>query len=472
MNFIVFILNFYFIFLIADCQRPRPPTPKPENNNGGRPPPRPGPRPRPGPGPNANVRSSVNSSILNDLFYTGLEITEKRMKLPENAGKTLLEVAQTVKLPQNLCTCFAKPKCDFNSKFHQIDGSCNNMIKPWLGKSETPYKRLLPPEYQDTISSPRSVSVTNKQLPNPRLISRAIMNDNAQFENFWTHLGTLFGQFIAHDVTSLSATSDKLGNPLDCLCNSDNRACLSIPMPTNENIMKQSCLQFTRSSAVVPSYDCKMGHREQLNLLSSYLDASQIYGDNYNTSLSLRVFSGGLLKSSNGVTARPYLPKSNKPCSDSDESIMCFKAGESRTTENLGLTGIQLLFMREHNRIATELKSINSNWNDDLVFYETRRIVTAMYQHIIFKEWLPSVLGKKFHSDKELAPLENGFFTGYDPNINPSLYNEFAAAGLRFGHSLVRNQLSRFDSTNQVIAASLNISKLIFQADEAYKYFT
>lgn len=240
-------------------------------------------------------------------------------------------------------------------------------------------------------------------------------------------------------------------------------------MPSNENIMKQTCMQFTRSSAVSPSYDCGMGYREQLNLLSAFLDGTQIYGDSYNKSLELRLFSGGLLKSSTGVTARPYLPQSDSQCSNVDESMMCFKAGEFRTSENLGLTGIQVLFMREHNRIATELATLNKNWNDDILYYETKRIIVAMYQHIIYNQWLPSVIGKNFQAQNGLAPLVNVHFNGYDSSVNPSLYNEFAAAGLRFGHSLIRNQLNRFNSKNQVIGATLNISNLIFQVDEAFK---
>lgn len=65
-------------------------------------------------------------------------------------------------------------------------------------------------------------------------------------------------------------------------------------MPSDENIMKQSCMQFTRSSASFPAYNCNMGYREQLNLLSSHLDGSQIYGENFNVSLDLRLFSGGV----------------------------------------------------------------------------------------------------------------------------------------------------------------------------------
>jgi peroxidase len=51
--------------------------------------------------------------------------------------------------------------------------------------------------------------------------------------------------------------------------------------------------------------------------------------------------------------------------------------------------------MREHNRIATELANLNKNWNDDTLYFETKRIIVAMYNHIIYNQWLPTVLGKK-----------------------------------------------------------------------------
>ena len=92
--------------------------------------------------------------------------------------------------------------------------------------------------------------------------------------------------------------------------------------------------------------------------------------------------------------------------------------GEHRTSENLALVGIETLFLREHNRIATELARINPNWNDETLFQETRRIIVAILQHITFNEYVPVFTG-----DQSLKPLSsNAYYTGYDSNVNSLIF--------------------------------------------------
>lgn len=188
------------------------------------------------------------------------------------------------------------------------------------------------------------------------------------------------------------------GKPTNCPCGSTNPNCLNIAIPTNDKVMgAQTCIQFTRSSPSFQSVDCvNQTYREQLNQLSSFLDCSQIYGSSVAISNSLRSFQKGQMLTSALLSSSNYLKKSatDKCSTDGNAAYKCFQAGEDRTNENLGLTSIHTLFLREHNRIALKLSTINPTWSDDTLFYETRRIIQAVYQHISYSDWIPATVGR------------------------------------------------------------------------------
>lgn len=48
--------------------------------------------------------------------------------------------------------------------------------------------------------------------------------------------------------------------------------------------------------------------------------------------------------------------------------------------ENIALTSMHTLFLREHNRLARELKRINPQWDSETLYQEARKIMGAYTQ--------------------------------------------------------------------------------------------
>ena len=68
--------------------------------------------------------------------------------------------------------------------------------------------------------------------------------------------------------------------------------------------------------------------------------------------------------------------------------------GDFRTDENVALAAHQTLWLREHNRIVDHLRTGFPQMPAEQLFQEARRINIAHYQHIIYNEFLPPLVGK------------------------------------------------------------------------------
>lgn len=100
-----------------------------------------------------------------------------------------------------------------------------------------------------------------------------------------------------------------------------------------------------------------------------------------------------------------------------------------------------IIFVREHNRIANELSDLNSEWNDEKLFQETRKILTGVYQHIVFNEFVTALVGPKYANMISLTSSSKGHQTFYSPYLDGSSRNEFGATAFRYGHSQVGNHV-------------------------------
>ena len=111
---------------------------------------------------------------------------------------------------------------------------------------------------------------------------------------------------------------------------------------------------------------------------------------------------------------------------------------------------VHTIFLREHNRISNKLQEINPQWSDERLYQETKRIVNAEWQHIIYNEWLPIILGDRFMSRYGLYPIDQGYSSHYRSNFDPRITNAFSTAAFRFGHSLIPGELKYVRYVNKL----------------------
>lgn len=316
---------------------------------------------------------------------------------------------------------------DPEPEFRSISGAGNNTESPVVGRADTPMTRMVHPAYPDGLAEPSGID-----RPNPRAVSNIVARQSGSLPNAAGASDFLWqwGQFLDHDLTLAREQAD---------------APLPIPVPPGDEYFDPAGsgaveIPFDRSE-----YDPSTGQadpRQQMNALSTYIDASQVYGSNEERAQALRRDDGsGKLRTSEGA----LLPLNttgleNNPDSD-DPSL--FVAGDVRANEQVALTAMHVLFVREHNRLAERLQSADAALDGDALYQHARAIVIAKVQRITYEEFLPLLLGENALSA----------YDGYDPDTEAHLANEFATVAFRLGHSLLSSTLRRVGPDGQTIAA-------------------
>ena len=94
-----------------------------------------------------------------------------------------------------------QPKCNATSIYRTINGECNNLKKPFYGRSFTPLARVLDSAFEDGIQAMRSKAKSGKPLHSTRFISTTIRNPETQkLSQDFTALYVAFAQFVDHDT--------------------------------------------------------------------------------------------------------------------------------------------------------------------------------------------------------------------------------------------------------------------------------
>jgi len=300
--------------------------------------------------------------------------------------------------------------------FRSITGEGNNLSNPQWGSAGTTLERRAPAAYADGVSKPAGAHRAGAREISNALVAQdqPIPNDRRLTDMVWQ-----WGQFVDHDI-SLTGPADP-AEPFD------------IPVPEGDPVFDP----FGTGTMVLPflrsAHDTGAPVRQQINQITSFIDGSMIYGSDERRALVLRTLDGtGRLATSAGDLL-PFntagLP--NEPSSGADD---LFLAGDVRANEQVGLTALHTLFVREHNYQAARIR--RPGMSDEEIYQQARAIVGAEIQAITYNEFLPAVLGKHALSR----------YRGYDASVNPGIANIFSTAGYRFGHSMLPSSLLKLDA--------------------------
>ena len=306
---------------------------------------------------------------------------------------------------------------DFPFESRSMDGRGNNRNHPTWGMAGTGLLKLAPNSYADRVSVPTA------SRPNPRTISNLVMSQEESILNSSgaSDITWQWGQFLDHDIT---LSPDNLDEPFPIL------------VPQGDPIFDpdgtgQAIINVSRSVFDPQTGSGRLNPRRQINVSTAFIDASVVYGSDMTRAQALRVNDGtGRLKTSHNGRFLPYNEQGLENEGGNDLTSL-FLAGDVRANEQIGLISMQTLWLREHNRLADLISGRNPTLTGDEVYQLARKIVGAQVQAVTFNEFLPLLLG----------PEAMGPYSGYDPNVDPTIASEFSAAAYRVGHTLLSPSL-------------------------------
>ena len=323
------------------------------------------------------------------------------------------------------------------TRYRSFDGRGNNLDHPAWGSAGIELLRLTTPDYADGSSAPAGAD-----RPGARAISNACVAQDKPKPNrlgvtdfFW-----VWGQFLDHDISITGPARPEEH--------------FDIPVPAGDPFFDPAGTG-TRVIPLTRSIHSGGSVRQQVNEITAWIDGSQVYGSDDERAAALRRRSGRgdrLRTSAGRLLPFNNAGFDNAPSSDS----RFFLAGDVRANENVALTALHTLFVREHNRIVKRLRREGVGSAEER-YQRARELVVAELQAITYNEFLPLLLGPG-------ALATDG---AYDPRANPGISNVFSTACYRFGHSMLPHRLLRIRRNGAAIATGhLALRDAFFSPEE------
>ena len=323
------------------------------------------------------------------------------------------------------------------------DGSGHNRQHPEMNATHTQLRRYLANDYADSYHD-----LAGPHRASPRDISNTVFRQararsaNKGFSDFMWQ----WGQFLDHDIDLTDGMNPPEPWPIDVPKGDrlfDPQATGAVSIAFNRSVYTQD----------------RQGVRQQLNEISGWIDASNVYGSDHQRAQALRMLDGsGRMKMSAGKLL-PY-NEQGLPNAGGDGAHL-FLAGDVRANEQVGLLALHTLFVREHNRWIKLLRREYPHRSGEALYQHARALVTAQMQVITYREWLPHLLGKR------ALPK----YRKYHKQVDARIMNEFSTAAFRFGHSMLSPQILRLNKRMQPVRyGHLPLRDAFFSPDEIARH--
>ena len=331
--------------------------------------------------------------------------------------------------------------------YRSFDGTGNNQIRNDLGSVGEHLLRGSPdaPDSNVTAYIDGVDDAARSSAPSPRQISNTLSAQTLNMPNSYglSAMVWYWGQWIDHDI-SFTEVGDTEYLPIQVPAGDPQ---FDPPPGTGSKT-----IEFHRSAYDPMTGTGKQNPRQQVNGITAWIDASNVYGSDAARALSLQELddaSGnptGRLKVTPTTSVGDLLPYNASGLSNASlpmqDPTTLFLSGDVRANEQAGLTAMHTLFMREHNRVADGIATTNPLLTGEEIYQQARKVVGAKLQQITYYEFLPALLG----SDALRT------YRGYDETVNPNISNVFSTAAFRVGHTMLNPVLQRLNDDGGIIA--------------------
>ena len=330
----------------------------------------------------------------------------------------------------------ASPPAVYPNEFRTIDGSRN--APGDLGRAGSVDLRNTTIGYADGLGTPGGTTRLG-----PRDISNLVNFQTAPIPNSVNVSGFVWnwGNIVDHDMVLTKVAQPTISFP--------------IPIPKGDPVFDPKSrgglfLTFNRSGALIVD-----GVRQQVNSNSAFLDGSVVYGSDKKRQSEMRTLDGtGHLKTSTGNLMMfnvDGLPNQPPPDRGLDPGLF-FLGGDERSNENVALSTMQNLLVREHNFWADSIKAGDPSLDDEGIYQRARAFVIAEIQSITYRDFIPILLG----------PNALTAYTGYNSSVDPRVSLAFSTAGFRVGHTFLPPVISRLNAKNRSMG-DVSLNDALFQ---------